>query len=258
MNLVSIKTSGKALAKFFQIVADGTGLTARGIRKNAEASRESQLLGAQADVEAQAIRDGLSEYRKVNLTKVAERSVPLLDNIDDPKVNDMGWFADWVNGAAHTPDDVLQDWWARILAGECEKSGSYSKWALDAVAKMSKEDVEHFTRFSSCCWNIGPVVWTPTTAEILGYSEKILERAGLITGFDVPIYRVDRNSQGYADAIYFGQRVSVKTDRDGNIPLGHARMTALGEELIGLCQSQENEEYREDCIQQWKKKGLIV
>lgn len=262
MNPVSVRIDGKALTRLVEIIADGTGFTGRGMRKNAEANRDIRLLEAQTNKDAQAISDGLLEYRNGNLKKVAELAHPLLNKVDDPKIEDLGWFGDWLNKASNTSDVNVQDWWAKILAGEAEQNGSYSKWALDAVSKMSKDDIHNFTLLSTCLWSIGIVAWRDWTRELLGYSELVLERAGLV---DVDVTEAGRRlrkrewSTWRAGAVtYFGQELTLKVDSKGGLPVGHVELSLLGRELIGLCDASPNEEYKQRCIQMWRERGLLT
>lgn len=262
MNPVSVRMDGKALTRLFEIVADGTGLTAKGMRKNAEANRDVRLLQAQTDGEAQAIKDGLLEYRNGNLKNVAELAHPLLNGIDDPKIEDLGWFGDWLNKASNTSDVNVQGWWAKILAGEAEQNGSYSKWALDTVSKMSKDDIHNFTLLSACFWSIGIVAWRDWTPELLGYSELVLERAGLVdinvTSDGFHLSKKEWSTWRTGRLSYFGEELTLQVDSKGGIPVGHVELSLLGRELIGLCDASPNEEYKQRCVQTWREKGLLT
>ncbi len=161
INILSSKGSkggglGKGLEHVAQLVSDATGATAHGKRLNAEADRDVKLIEAQTNRDIATIEEGLAEYRQGNLIAIAEKATPLLEDLPDPKIEDPDWIALWLEKAQNTSDEGLQQWWARILAGEAQSQGSFSKWALNAVACMSKDDIEAFAKLAQCVWAFGP------------------------------------------------------------------------------------------------------
>ena len=56
-----------------------------------------------------------------------------------------------VDGASHAYNDDARTLWSRILAGEINKPGSFSKRAMSLLSDMGKRDIEIFKLFCSAC-----------------------------------------------------------------------------------------------------------
>ena len=84
--------------------------------------------------------------KQQNIEDVVQRA----DNImqSDPKNNevqeeaDQGWIEDCLDGAGKTYNDNLKDYWARLLAGEITKPGTYSKRTVAFMKSLSQKDAE--------------------------------------------------------------------------------------------------------------------
>ena len=266
INILSSKRGGlgKGLEHVAQLVSDATGATARGKRLNAEADRDVKLIKAQTSRDIATIEEGLAEYRQGNLIAIAEKATPLLEDLPDPKIEDPDWIALWLEKAQNTSDEDLQQWWARILAGEAQSQGSFSKWALNAVACMSKDDIEAFAKLAQCVWAFGPsllhreVVYWESSRKIVPLAEYVLQRTGLSTGFGSPLlgYMDVQHRQAYIQ--YFDEKYAMRFPESLEVPRGSTiSLTLLGKELLPLCDAKPNDEYKKDCIAQWRSRDVI-
>ena len=260
---INLGNMGDALIHVTKTLSDGSGLMARGTRLNAAAERDADLTRAQTISDVEQIEKGMMEYREGNLRATLEKAAPMMEHIEDPKIEDMDWVVKWYEKTSRTSDEEIQRWWAKILAGEAETPGSFSKWALDAVSCMSKEDVEAFRTLGSCVWTFGPekthqeVVYWESSRSIIPLKEYVLQRTGLATGFGSPLVGMIQVSYRKAYIRYFDEKhamifpESLEVERGSTISL-----TLLGKELLTLCDATPNEEYKRDCIAQWGKHGV--
>lgn len=254
---------GKALTRLVERISSSTGVTSRGIKRDADANRYKVLVEAQTEKEIEQIRAGLAEFQNGNLNAIFDKAIPLLDKAGGAKIDNAGWFADWISKAANTSDEDVQQWWAKILAGEAQSQGSFSKWALDAVACMSREDITAFTTLATCVWRFGPwpssltVVYWDSSEKIIPLNERILERAGLATGFGSPLEGWTNVEHRQAYVRYFEERHAMRFLDSLEAPTGKIiRLTMLGQELIHLCDAKPNDEYKMDCLVQWENRGV--
>lgn len=254
---------GDALIHATEALSDGSGLTARGTRLNVAAERDAALTRAQTTLDIERIEKRMMEYREGNLRATLEKAAPMMEHIEEPKIEDGDWALKWYEKASRTSDEEVQKWWAKILAGEAETTGSFSKWALEAVSCMSKEDIEAFSTLGSCLWRFGPrktdqeVVYWKSSRSIIPLKEYILQRTGLATGFGSPLVGTIQVSYREAYIYYFDEKhamcfpESLEVERGSTISL-----TLLGKELLTLCNATPNEEYKRDCIAQWGEHGV--
>jgi len=99
------------------------------------------------------IRDQyLKLRREINLRKIAIQAFDEAQNQDDDEVADEavdpGWFFQWQEKAQNIQDEDLQKLWAKTLAGEVKKPGSYSLFTLDFLYKLTKEDAETISKIA--------------------------------------------------------------------------------------------------------------
>lgn len=239
---------------------------------------------AQTDQDVQAIQSGHLEYRNRNLTQVLDKAGRMLRDVNAVRRGDMDgeWCSRFISGAEHVGDEGAQILWAKILAGECEVPGSFSKFALSALANMSQVDVREFNALATCRWKeFGIMFFREGTDRIVRANLPILERAGLIRCAGVGSSWGLRPGQEVLDTLppvtigttavpvskmpiacectYF-DRAFKMTGRtlDQGLALGFVRLTATGEELMPLCEAKPSEEYLDHCLAIWRKEGWSV
>ena len=90
--------------------------------------------------------------REINLRKIAiqafdEAQSQADDEVADEPV-DPGWFYQWQEKAQNIQDEDLQKLWAKTLAGEVKKPGSFSLFTIDFLHKLSKKDAETISKIA--------------------------------------------------------------------------------------------------------------
>lgn len=90
--------------------------------------------------------------REINLRKIAIHAFDEAQNQDDNEVADEpvdpGWFYQWQEKAQNIQHEDLQKLWAKTLAGEVKKPGSYSLFTLDFLYKLTKHDAETISKIA--------------------------------------------------------------------------------------------------------------
>lgn len=124
-----------------------------------------------------------------NQSRVVEQALKKLSQDDtDVKTDeiDNDWLAEFFDKAKNISDEEFQLIWGRILAGELEQPGSYSKRTLDCLKNLSKDEAAIFMKAANAA-----VSFRDTVALIfeidsrnlrsLSSSERLaLEEAGLL------------------------------------------------------------------------------
>lgn len=183
---------------------------------------------------------------------------------------DVDWRANFFDKARLVSDDDMQGLWAKILAGEANKPGTYSKRCIRFISDMDKEDAEHFTTLHRFCWRYNglaiPIIFyfdkLPEFYVEHGITESILnhlEDIGIIEIYrgmshspTVMSYRkVFDFSRGDRDIFYFGRKFTAPE----NIPLlegGPVCFTKVGEELVTLSTAKPIEGYYDYVTKHWE------
>lgn len=165
-------TIPKAVAKLIDTIGNQIGLFLEPthIRRKgqAEAGVNVSEARAKADIAVLKIENKLAiqdiqdraaervhiqeEKRQKNLEAIASQaSHELPADVSDVPV-DEDWVAQFFDHCKDVSNEKMQTVWAKLLAGEVTKPGSYSLRTLAAVRVLSKEDADLFTRFCSTVW----------------------------------------------------------------------------------------------------------
>lgn len=83
------------------------------------------------------IADKADRYYSENRTKKSDESY------------DFDWFIRFYESAGNISNEQMQDLWARILAGEISRPGSYSIHLIEILKNMNSKDAELFEKISS-------------------------------------------------------------------------------------------------------------
>ena len=84
--------------------------------------------------------------KQKNLEDVVQRADDILQAEPESQTSqdetDQGWIDECLDGAGKTYNDNLKDYWAKLLAGEIKKPGTYSKRAVIFMKTLSQKDAE--------------------------------------------------------------------------------------------------------------------
>lgn len=156
-----IKFSGKPIEKLIDVCksAIGTWYKPRAIKKEADAEAYRIIRLEEASGEAKLIQQ---EYKNRIDDKILYREASRLKNIDkviettynnlssEINVSDTTIDKDWLTRFFVTVEDIsneeMQNIWAKILAGEIKRSGSFSLRTLDTLKNLTKREAEIFSK----------------------------------------------------------------------------------------------------------------
>lgn len=114
--------------------------------------RHTELLKAQAEQ-----RLSVRESRPLNVYKVCQRAGEILekDNSNISTATDNPYEDDWLstfeNESCHKSSEEMQERFARILAGEIKKPGSFSIRTIKLLGQIDSDIASRFKTFCSGC-----------------------------------------------------------------------------------------------------------
>ncbi|NVJ91376.1 MAG: DUF2806 domain-containing protein [Methylocystaceae bacterium] len=278
MNLITINDLGKLsepITKLIEVTARATGVifepyqTVRMAKADAKANRIRSLaeLDLEDELEQKTIQRLIHQEKRkhINIEQITLQAAQSLD--DDAKPNDIDedWLVDFFNKSETVSNKEMQSLWAKILAGEANQNGSFSKRTTTFVSSMSKEEAQLFTSLCQFCWGTKKEsVFIDdykndiyTKAGITYQSLMELEALGLIHFFPNGHYTATINSKLFWP-VYFNKSAPLQFPKDhGNqFKMGHVDLTKLGKELSPICDTEPNYEYLNHMASVWKKEGL--
>lgn len=121
-------------------------------------------------------------YKANNFLKIAEKADEEFAKSPHNKRTEpynFDWFVRFYEATGNISDEELQNWWARILAGEINKPHTYSLRTIEILKNMSQEEAELFQEICSHCISHGQALFIP-------HYDKYLEKCGI--SFSVVLY----------------------------------------------------------------------
>lgn len=91
-------------------------------------------------------------YQASNFLEVAKKADKYYSEIhhDNNNANyDFDWFVRFYEAVGNISDEVMQDLWAKLLAGEVAEPSSFSLKTIDVIRNLSKQDAELFSLICS-------------------------------------------------------------------------------------------------------------
>ena len=162
----------------------------------------------------------------------------------------------------------MQVLWSRVLAGEANSPGSYSKRTVKFLASLDKYDAELFTKLCTFKWSIDQ----DSVLFIYGWEEKIYLRHGINFGVLAHLESIGliqfnnqisdftiSNIPKTVKASYYGKPIvlTFQKDSDNIIVIGKVLLTRIGMELAPICGSQPDADFEEYIHDKWRKMNYI-
>jgi hypothetical protein len=282
-----IKIDGKPLEKLIDVVSKGIGkiYAPRAIRKEADAKAyeidiiekakaKSYLYGQELE---QDLLDRIEErvlYREVKkqknidaVTMIAAEELRNENDVSDTPV-DEDWTVRFFNIVEDVSDEMMQQLWGRILAGEVKSPNSFSFRTIECLKKITKSEAELFTKAANFVftYNNDVFIFRSKDFEVLeknnlSFDEILilidigLLQSGTDIGIDYKSVTVD------TEMIFVSGKNIIKAIKKantigGNIPA--LALTRAGKELLQLLSITPIDAYINYFYTFLQQKGFIV
>jgi hypothetical protein len=274
---------GRATEKLADTVRHVVDLVAgpKRIRAKAQAQADADayalVVRAQANTEAKEIESrALMRLRKRetrrqnNIESITEKAIlalPPPDQISSGRVND-DWTSRFFGECQDISDEQMQQLWARILAGEVAQPGTFSPRTLSVVRDLTTADANLFASLCSFIWTLSgwdnkstPIIHdfdAPSAAKAELYYPSLmhLSSIGLIEFNSVTPFLFGAPGTMFT-ASYFGKVHQLQSDHGAkrDLPIGRVVFTAVGGELVEVCNAVGNEEIEKAAVAAWGEAG---
>ncbi|AJX17011.1 DUF2806 domain-containing protein [Burkholderia ubonensis] len=233
--------------------ADATVLKARA---DADAAKVTALakIELETELEERALRRVLAQEskRQANIESIVAEAVRHVARDASPGAIDDDWMELFLDRSKLVGNQEMQQVWARLLAGEANKPGQFSRRTVEIVASMSKSDAELFVALCSLVdrnfLDGTPFVYEPDSPDMyargLGsHNLAHLESFGLIRLLDVNHWEWRTTVPGAVPVntrlTVFGKTLQL-VNPGGNefvITLGRVSLTPSGRELLAITEA---------------------
>jgi hypothetical protein len=239
----------------------------------AKAEAEAERIRAEgqiqiSDLHRRAFYRWLDEEAKKqrNIEDITRQALPELKEESQPEKVEDDWIANFFDKCRLISDGEMQQLWSRVLAGEANAPGTYSKRTVNFLSSLDKTDAALFTQLCTFGWIIGDLV--PLVYDV--FAEAYL-RHGI--GFNTLSHLASigliqfHNLNGFlrlwlpklATVSYYGQCVQLRFSSDANnrMDIGKVLLTKIGQELAPICGSKPDQEFFNYVLNIWKQRGYI-
>ena len=254
-----VKKISNAVGDFFE---------PRQIIRVAEAKAEAAKIEAQSEIEItdlhrRAARRWIGEeaQRQRNMESITAKALPQLNETATPSSVEDDWIVNFFEKSRIVSDNEMQELWSRVLAGEANGPGTYSKRTVNFLSDLDKGEAALFTKFCGFVLVIGSLVPLVLDVQAEIYNNhgidfdalQHLESIGLVK-FEPLAGFLQQDVPKRFTVHYYGRPLNLEMSKDaGNrLKIGKTLLTRTGNELAPICRSKPIDGFLEYVKDQWK------
>jgi len=238
------------------------------IKRVAKAEAEAAIIEAKTeikitDLQRRAIYRFAEEEakRQKNIEDITAKALPHLKDEADPSKVEDDWIINFFDKCRIVSDKDMQNLWSRVLAGESNYQGTYSKRTVNFLSDLDKRDAEMFKRLCGFGWIIGEVIPLIYDVNHAIYNDQginfvslsHLKSIGLIQFESIAGYRHTKLPKRFVVQYYnIPVPIEMTKDSDNEMKLGNVLLTKIGKELAPICGSKPVDGFLEYIIEKWK------
>lgn len=271
-SLINLGELSKPATVLIEKVSDAIGVVYEPtrIRRRAKAEADAERTRALVNIE-------ISEHQELALQRMIQEEGKRQTNIqsitaqaaeqvrEDAKPDELedDWISNLFEKCRNISDADMQTLWSKILAGEANKPGSFSKKTVNLLPNLSKSDAVLFTNFCSYVWSMPDLVPLVFDSEHEIYNKGSrfadlmqLQDLGLVT-YSFPGFKRTPQSRKMF-AAYYGKAFILDLENEPNneLEIGYVLLTSAGKELATICGSARSDEYLSYVLQRWRDQNL--
>lgn len=238
-----------------------------------QADRIRKVGAAETDIEVATLKERAAARfaneemtKQLNMEGIIEKAIPHLNDDADPEEMENDWIMNFFDKGRMVSDDDMQELWARILAGEANNPGSFSRRTVNLVADLDKRDAAMFRNLCGFVWHIGD-----PTSLVLDARHEIYNRNGINFGSIVQLEALglirDGGVMGFQrinlpktfPLYYFGKQVvlTMPNESENHLHTGKALLTQAGREMAPICGAKPVAGFFEYVYDRWAGEGLV-
>lgn len=275
-SLINLGELAKPATVLIEKISDAIGGAFRPyqIKRIASAEAEADKIKAVAQIEIDELqRRALVRFveeetkKQSNMESITQKALNDLTDDAQPQNVDDDWITNFFDKCRLISDDEMQNLWAKVLAGEANVPGKYSKRTVNFLSSMDKSDAALFAKLCSFGWFIGDVTPLIYNIEDAPYVQngitfnalKHLDDIGLLTFETLTGYAKMRLPKRIR-AFYYGRPVVVEFPNENNnqINTGKVILSKIGQELAPLTGSVPIDTFFDYVIEQWGRDGYVT
>jgi len=273
-----IRIEGKAAEALINKIGDAvTGLAKPWqTLRIAKADAKALLIKKQAELEAKGLdyiyaRSIAEEIKKqINMDQIVEKAIPQLSSDAKPEDIENDWLSYFFDRCRIISEEGVQEVWSRILAGEANKPGSFSRKTIDCLQSLDREDAKTFNNLRTFMFRMN----SKLIACVIDPRNQIyhnlgggfsalqqLEGIGLLSVSFAPVGGgpcVEKLLDSETDVEYFNYRIKITKKGESDLKVGFIRLTRSGRELAEICHAEPLPGFIEYIVDTWNKHSGVL
>jgi hypothetical protein len=136
--------------------AIGVAYEPQKIKQLAKAEVEAEKIRALGKIELSSIEQRAMNrlvaeetIKQENIETITDKAVKGLKEGAKPENLEKDWIANFFDKCCLVSDDEMQRLWSRLLTGEANEPGTFSRRTIKLVASLDKKDAHLFTKIMS-------------------------------------------------------------------------------------------------------------
>jgi hypothetical protein len=244
------------------------------IKRVAMAETEAAITKAEGEIQVTDLqRRALSRFlteegkKQQNIESITAQAIPQLTDGSSPQDVENDWITNFFDKCRIVSDTEMQQLWAKVLAGEANSPGTYSKRTVNLIGGLDKGDAQLFTKLCGFNWQMGnpcPFVYD-SGASI--YADAGVDFGGLSHLGDIGLINFEfvagfarKGFKKHTLILYYGTPIIIEFQSpSGNqIETGQVMLTKTGAQLAPICGAKPVDGFVEYVLAKWIEKGLVV
>lgn len=274
ISLVNLGKLSKPADTLIKKVSDAVGgiFAPYQITRTAKAEAKASLIKAESDIQVTELhRRAMHRFveeeakRQHNIENITAKAIPQLDDNGDPSQIEDDWVTNFFDRCRIVSDDEMQNIWAKVLSGEANAPGTYSKRTVNFLSALDKSEAELFREHCGFGFEIGgaftPLIYRDQGKLEIYHNKGInfdtlshLHNIGLIEFNHVSGF-VFRELPKKINISYFGQHLelTLKNESGNDFDIGTTYLTKIGAELVPICGNKPVDGFMEYVKARWKQ-----
>lgn len=272
-SIINLGDLSKPANTLIEKISDAIGGIARPwqIVRVAEAEAEAEKIRVATQIEVTELqRRAMLRFiaeeakRQNNIEGITAKALPDVSTDARPEQIDDDWIANFFDKCRLISDEEMQALWARILAGEANSPGAFSKRTVDLVGTLDKSDATLFSRLCSFGVSLGgvtPLIYDPndeiSTKHGINFGVLLhLTSIGLIQFSELAGYVIQGLNQK-GNVPYFGTGIWIEfaQEKDNTLQVGKVLLTKASQQLAPISGAVPVQGFVEYVREQWRRFG---
>jgi len=276
-SIINIGDISKPAVVVIEKISDAIGVyfEPHRITRMARAEAEAQKIKATAQIETTELQQRalcrfLAEeaQKQINIESITAKALPYIQEESKPQNMENDWIANFFDKCRLISDEQMQTLWAKVLAGEANSSGSYSKRTVNFLSSLDKQDAIHFATLCNFGWFFGDRYMAPL---IYNEQESIYKNQGITFEFLEHLDDIGLVSftpiNGYRQielpkhSCFFYYEIPINIEfpmeKENQLDVGKVILTQIGQQLAPICGSKPIPGFINYVLDRWSGTGLI-